>query len=202
MRYWRAHLLREARPCQVIEDTGRGLLVWLAAGTVLKALLPRTGGQPRALAQQLATDWYMSERTWWGDGALQWFPPDRAAYSVSWFFDTGRFAGWYVNLEAPARRWSHGVDTSDHALDIWVNPDRTWRLKDEAEFTERTGHPWYWTHEQAHHIRATVDQVTTLVAGAAYPFDGTWCEFTPDHNWPQPELPENWNSPADQSLST
>jgi hypothetical protein len=124
VRYWRAHLLREARPCRVVEDDERGLLVWLAAGTKLQALMTGDDREPRRLADQLTAQWHMTERTWRGDGILQWFPLDRSAFSVWWFFDSGRFHSWYVNLEAPAARWSDGVDTSDHALDLVVAPDR------------------------------------------------------------------------------
>jgi hypothetical protein len=128
-----------------------------------------------------------------GEGILQWFPPDRSAASVWWFFDDGEFHGWYVNLEAPAVRWPGGVDTTDHALDLWVEPDRTWTWKDEGEFAERTGHPWYWTAAEAAGIRATGERMAARVEAGAFPFDGSWCDFTPDPQWTVPGLAAGWD---------
>jgi len=88
-------------------------------------------------------------RTWDGSNVLMWTPPD-ADHSVWWFFDLdSRFEGWYVNIESPSRRWSHGLDIQDHALDILVKPDRTWSWKDKDELAERIGHPAYWTEAES-----------------------------------------------------
>jgi protein associated with RNAse G/E len=196
VRYWRGPMLRVARPCRVIEDTGRGVTVWLARGTWMKGQAPVHGQPSRRLADQLATtEWHMTDRRWQGDGVVQWFPPDRSAHSVLWFFDAGRFDRWYINLEAPAAAWSRGLDTCDHALDVLVAPDRTWRLKDEDEFAERTGHPWYWTPEQADAIRAEAERVAKLAENGRFPFDGTWCDFTPPPDWPLPSVPPGWDRP-------
>jgi hypothetical protein len=170
------------------------LLVWLAGGTDLKALTTGDGSPPRRLADQLAAEWRMTDRVWRGEGILQWFPPDHSAFSVWWFFDSGRFDSWYVNLEAPAVRWSDGVDTSDHALDLVVGPDRSWTFKDEDEFAERIGHPWYWTPEEASGIRAEAERVANLVDEGRFPFDGTWCGFSTPPEWTVPTLPDTWNT--------
>lgn len=90
-------------------------------------------------------------------------------------------------------RWSDGVDTSDHALDVVVAPDRRWTFKDEDEFVERTGHPWFWTAEEASDIRAEAERVANLVDEGRFPFDGTWCDFSAPPDWTVPTLPENWN---------
>jgi hypothetical protein len=86
---------------------------------------------------------------------------------------------WYVNLQAPPIPWTDGdlagIDTFDHALDIVVAPDRQWRWKDENE---------YWTVERAEHIRAEGERVIQDIDAAAFPFDGTWCDFRPDRPGP------------------
>ncbi|BAL88999.1 hypothetical protein AMIS_37790 [Actinoplanes missouriensis 431] len=88
------------------------------------------------------------------------------------------------------------TDTFDHALDIVVTPDRQWRWKDEHEYLERAGHPDYWTVEQAADIRAEGDCVTRDINAAAFPFDGTWCDFRPDVTWVSPTLPHTgWDRP-------
>ena len=125
-------------------------------------------------------------------------PPDRA-YSVWWFFTDVAFTGWYVNLEDPYVRWvgpgCAGVDTSDRALDLVVEPDRTWQWKDDEEFVARTGHPLYWTAAQAEQIRATGRDVISLIEAGTFPFDGTWCDFRPDSTWTVPGLPAGHDRP-------
>ena len=88
------------------------------------------------------------------------------------------------------------MDTSDHALDVMVAPDRRWRFKDEDDFAERTGHPWYWTEQEASAIRAEAERVAKLVDEGGFPFDGTWCDFSPDPAWTVPALPEHWDRAA------
>ena len=67
---------------------------------------------------------------------------------------TDRFAHWYVNLEEHGVRWDDGsvagVDVVDQDLDILVEPDRSWRWKDEEEFVERLAFPdGYWVPDEA-----------------------------------------------------
>jgi protein associated with RNAse G/E len=125
--------------------------------------------------------------------------PVGANYSVWWLFADERFAGWYVNLEAPFERHAAGIDTTDHALDLEVDPDRGVSWKDEAEFVARAGHPWYWDATEAATIRATAERVAALAAEGAYPFDGTHCDFRPEPAWSMPELPDGWDQPPSTS---
>ncbi|HEX2774384.1 MAG TPA: DUF402 domain-containing protein, partial [Micromonosporaceae bacterium] len=82
-----------------------------------------------------------------------------------------------------------------HALDVWVEPDRTWRWKDEDEFAEKTGHPLYWTAEEAAAIRARGEALAARAEARQFPFDGTWCDFRPDPAWPVPQRPAGWDRP-------
>src|SRR5207237_5593572 len=87
-----------------------------------------------------------------------------------------------------------GADTEDHALDVWVEPDRSWRWKDEDEFAERTG--VFWSSAEAERIRAEGVRVVAAAAAGAFPFDGTWCDFRPDPSWRPSELPAaGWDRP-------
>jgi hypothetical protein len=63
----------------------------------------------------------------WQDCDILVLMPPAAAYSVWWFFEQGRFTGWYVNLEEPCVRRPDGVDTNDH-------------LQGCTEVSPRTGH--------------------------------------------------------------
>lgn len=195
IRYWRVNLLREVRPTRVIEDSQRGLFAWLPAGTKTKTSVIEDGSRPRLLAEQLAAKWQLVDGRWHGPDVIMWFPLNGSAYSVWWFFEEGKFTGWYVNLEDPQIRWADGLDTSDLALDICVNPDRTWRIKDRDEFDERTGHPLYWTADEAEALLVEADRVVELIKSAAFPFDGSWCSFRPPAHWSLPECSRRWNSP-------
>ena len=196
VRYWRHDHIREVRAGRVVEDSDRGLLVWIQDGAPMMRAQTVDGHRPRRLAEQLAAEWRTVPTTWRGHGILMFFPAGAPAYSVWWFFgDDGDFRGWYVNLEEPAVRHDDHLDTVDHALDIWARPGAGWAWKDEDEFAERTGHEWYWDAEQAAEIRAEGERVVKLIEAGEFPFDGTWCDFRPDPTWPMPQLPPDWDRP-------
>jgi predicted RNA-binding protein associated with RNAse of E/G family len=124
------------------------------------------------------------------------FAPVVGDWSVWWFFrDDGGFDGWYGNLESPRVRWSGGVDTSDRALDVVVEPDRSVAWKDEDEFALLTGRADRWTASQAVGIRADGEHLMRLAEAGAFPFDGRWTDFRPDPAWTVPDLPPDWDRP-------
>jgi hypothetical protein len=59
------------------------------------------------------------------------------AHSI-WLFwsEDWTFRGWYVQLQKPVVEASTGLETMDHALDVVVEPDGTWRWKDEDDLAE------------------------------------------------------------------
>jgi len=195
--------LASVRPCRVISDDERGLLLWLARGS---AVLVEEAVDGRGIRQMPFAEWITLEyrvvpAVWQGPGLLKFIPPD-ADHSV-WFFrdDRGRFTNWYVNLEYRALRWDDGdvagVDVIDQDLDIVIDPDRTWRWKDEDEFTERLAHPGhYWVRDEAA-VRAEGRRVIKQIEAGDFPFDGTWTDFQPDPAWPIPAVvPPGWDRPA------
>lgn len=182
--------LSTATPLRVVEHTPDGLLLWLATGSPvwrvdlpggvhLRDLPPHdrpAGGHP------VKTDrWSL------GDALI--YQPTGASHAVFWFYaaDLG-FRGWYVNLERRTRR-GEDIDVEDLELDVTVAPDRSWQWKDERSFAEKTGHPAYWSAEEAHAIRAEGRHVAGLAEAGAFPFDGTWCDFVPPASWAVPPLP-------------
>jgi len=199
-RMYRGRWIIWVQACRVIAEDSRGLLLWLPAGAGF-AHRPQPAGpgdrSPRRVDQLAALPVLVD--TWRDHDVLILVPPD-APYSVWWFFTDGAFDFWYVNLERPSERWERdslaGVDSFDHALDVVVAPDRSWRWKDEDELDERVGLPGYWTAEGAAAIRADGDGVVAAVEAGRFPFDGTWCDFRPDPDWPLPELPvAGWDTP-------
>ena len=83
------------------------------------------------------------------------------------------FRCWYVQLQAPVVETSTGLETMDHALDVLVEPDGSWRWKDEDDFEEaqRLG---VFTAEEAAAVRAEGERVI-----AARPWPTGWEDWRP-----------------------
>ncbi|HEY7226104.1 MAG TPA: DUF402 domain-containing protein [Micromonosporaceae bacterium] len=196
-RHWRGGRVNLLELVRVAADDERGLRLWLPAGSPYWRLVG-----PDDDADHEPTDDSRTARLvrhmWTGTDVLIWLPEDRA-YSVTWLWADGTFAGWRARLEEPYVRWADrgcaGVDTADQSLEVAVRPDRSWRLRDEDEFRARTGHPLYWTQAQAVQIRGTAERLTRLAEAAQFPFDGTWCGFRPDASWTVPALPHGYDRP-------
>lgn len=182
---------------RVISDDDSGLLTWTAAGSdcAVRTTLSGESIRKMPLAQRKLIPTMLSPQTWISTNFLC-LTRAATAHSIWWFFDTDlSFAGWYVNLEAPPKRWYGGVDTRDQALDIWVEPDRTWNWKDEDEFAERTGEENFWTAVQAERIRAEGERVIPLIEAGLYPFDGIHTDFQPDPTWEPSRFRPEWDTP-------
>ncbi|MEV6811598.1 DUF402 domain-containing protein [Micromonospora sp. NPDC051296] len=190
------------RPARVVSDDERGLLLWVAEGSPVASEVTEAGLGMRAVPfTEWITSTYQLAQSRWNGPPLLKFLPTGAAHSVWWFRDAhGRFVGWYVNLEEPGVRWDDGglagVDMVDQDLDVLVRPDRSWEWKDEGEFVERLAFPeHYWVADEAA-VRAEGKRVIAVAEAGAFPFDGTWCDFTPPPQWVAPELlPDGWDRP-------
>jgi hypothetical protein len=192
-RYFKRHINTWVQAARVVADDEHGLLLWQAEGSDYLMYRDAAGRSIQDVPVD-EIDARLIPTTWRSTSVLMLQPPD-VAYSVWWFFRNGRFDGWYVNLETPYVRWQDGIDTVDHALDLVVHPDLTLEWKDEDEFTARTDHPWYWSAGEAAEIRATAQRLAKTAATGTYPFDGTFCDFTPDPAWAPARLPAGWDRP-------
>ncbi|WP_412539389.1 DUF402 domain-containing protein [Longispora sp. K20-0274] len=200
-RIWRGGRIVGLEPVRVVADDEAGLRLWLAPGSTILRRTALDGSSSRGtpLAELIARPSVLTESLWGAPGVLMLLPPG-AACSVWWFLhpDEG-FQGWYVNLERPAARWRSGglcgVDSADDALDVLVAPDRAWSWKDEDEFAERTGHPWYWDEAGAAEIRAEGERMIGLAEAGEFPFDGRWRDFRPEPTWGPATLPAGWDLP-------
>ncbi|MGW5851908.1 cytidylyl-2-hydroxypropylphosphonate hydrolase [Streptomyces sp. NPDC055254] len=182
------------RPVTVVRDSEELLAVWMAPGTeCVKPVL--ADGKP-VHAEPLATR-YTAPRTtvrsrWFGAGVLKLARPGDP-WSVWLFWDRGwHFKNWYVNLEQPRARWSGGVDSEDHFLDIAVHPDRSWKWLDEDEFAQaqRSG---LMGPEQARRVRAAGRAAVDVIKAWGAPFSDGWQDWRPDPAWTVPVLPEDWD---------
>jgi hypothetical protein len=194
-RYFRASTYTFVTPMRVVSDDEAGLLLWMPAGTEVAGLTDEDDRTLHTVALEDMRAPRLVRKTWGENDILVLMPPD-ASYSVWWFFRRGAFAGWYVNLETPYRRYDDGVDTTDQVLDVVVAPDRTWAWKDEDEMAARIGRPSYFDQPAADAIRAEGERLIKLVEAGEFPFDGTNTGFRPDPSWPAPALPTGWDRPS------
>jgi hypothetical protein len=130
-------------------------------------------------------EWKLTPRVWTDTRVLVLLRPRRAhALWVAWAAGDDRFLGWYVNLQDPFQPDPLGFVTTDHALDIVVESDGTWRWKDEDEFAAAA-------------LAGRVDATAVRAEGervlAEWPFPTGWEDFRPDPAWPPPELPEGYD---------
>jgi protein associated with RNAse G/E len=106
----------------------------------------------------------------------------------------GEHYGWYVNLQQPFRRTDLGLETMDLALDLIVEPDRSWRWKDEDElelFVERGA----FAPELPQRLRREALEVVGRAERNEPPFSEPWPEWQPDPAWERPTLPDGWERP-------
>jgi Protein of unknown function (DUF402) len=201
-RQFQRSLLSRVWAGRVAADDDRALWIWTANGSAHRDLGHADG---RHLREVSFTDWPSAPKAFearaWGGDVLMMHPCE-GDVSV-WFFrtPTGKLRSWYVNLERPVVRWRDasglaGVDTTDYDLDVVVQPDLSWRWKDEEEFAERLGHPdIYWVDDEAA-VRAEGRRMIKLAEAGEFPFDGTMRDYRPDPAWTVPaEMPPGWDRP-------
>jgi hypothetical protein len=103
-----------------------------------------------------------------------------------------RFLGWYVNMEATWERTRIGFDTTDLALDLIVEPDRRWTLKDDAELDKLT-RLGVFTDEERERIRSEAMWVISRIESGSAPFDESWLGWTPPVVGTAPRVPAEWD---------
>lgn len=167
---------------RVISDDESGLLLWHPEGSGFARIIDADGNIQHEITADRMRDPKLTVHLWAGCDILVLMPP-AAAHSVWWFFEQGRFTGWYVNVEALCIRRPDSVDTDDHVLDIVVTPQREWERKDTDEFDERIGDPAYFDADTAVTIRAEGNRLIKQIEAGEFPFDGTYTDFQPSPQW-------------------
>ena len=186
-----------ARPLTVVRDEGDLLLLWLPKGTRWKAPTaplhwPPEPDRGRRLATCAARGkWILRDLAWDVETLMITRAGDWHSIWVSWP-DDGSEWGWYVNLQRPLRRTDLGVETMDFALDVIINPDRSWRWKDEDElqaFVERG----VFDEELVRTVRDEATRVIERAERNEPPFCEPWREeWRPDPSWRRPTLNGDW----------
>jgi hypothetical protein len=167
----------------VVEDTDEQIVLFMPEHGPL-AFAPDFFGEPHP--------WSGRDR-WIGHGVLQLHRPG-TMHSV-WVFWVGpgrELAAWYVNLEEPWRRTQLGFDTQDLELDLVVEPDGSWRFKDDEHLE-----PWIergrWTAADVAAIRAEGARIAAELDAGRRWWDEGWAAWEPDPSWPTPVLPPDWD---------
>jgi len=108
------------------------------------------------------------------------------AHSLWHFWDEAwNFVSWYIQLQAPLVEAEGLLQTTDHALDVIVDPGGAWRWKDEDDFAEAKA-LGIFTEEEAAAVRAEGERVI-----AARPWPTGWETWRPDPAWPVPHREQN-----------
>jgi hypothetical protein len=136
------------------------------------------------------------QRRWRGHGVLQLQRPgEMHAVWVFWDGPSRDLAAWYVNIQEPFRRTSIGIDTQDLELDIVIDPDGSWVVKDDEQLE-----PWVergrYTEAEVAAIRDEGARVVAELEAGRRWWSDEWAAWRPDPAWPVPELPEGWKTVA------
>jgi hypothetical protein len=205
---WRG-LLWSATPHIVVSSTATDLVSYVPAGTITvlasnrglsgteeltrdeRKLLALMTCRARAIEHVETLD------------MLFLYRPDRwSRINLGWDPATRSFLGWYVNFDLPPRPTAWGLVSKDLVLDLWVNPDRTWRWKDRDDYARALEDGILDPT-----IRGPVEEEGTKILKEldelGGPFADSWTTFRPDPAWPRPRLPpshswngDNWTLPA------
>jgi hypothetical protein len=179
-----------ARPATVAAVRDDLIALYLAPGTIFK--VPANTTHETTL-ERLHGGWQLRDYVWSLGRSLHLLRPGVAhTIHLWWLPPDWHFGGWYINLQEPIRSTPLGFDSMDHVLDVVIDPDLSWRWKDEAELAEavRLG---LVTPQDADAIRAEGERVIAQLESRQTPFCDGWEHWQPNPAWPIPELPLGWD---------
>lgn len=191
---WQVGDVSNIAPMRVVREDERGLVAWLALGTRLEIAGGPDGRRLRTVP--LEQRWVVKRtrivEEWWGGGVLR-IAPAGMPWSV-WLFwsDQDRewkFEGWYINLENAHERRGTSTYSSDHVLDVEIEPDGEIIMKDEDELIEAVRQGRLSAVEAAQIEKHAEAAIASFRAGD-WPFDREWIQWRPSPSWTLPELAE------------
>lgn len=133
-------------------------------------------------------DWQVTDSVWQRTGVVEQVVSGRW-FSASRMFDAdGAMLCGYVNFERPPSWRDDGWDTCDLALDLVVEPDGSWRWKDEDEY-EQSRRLGLITAAEHRSVQVAREEAVALVQARGGLFDGIAGEgWLPDPTWALPSL--------------
>ena len=138
--------------------------------------------------------WSLREFKWHTNRLLiHMVPKQHYSTYLMWDDTSDKFKGYYINFQTPFQRSHIGFETNDLELDIVIDPQFTWTIKDEYlyELGLREG---CISKSQNFAIENTKSALLPLINHRQYPFDGTWVNWRPDPTWKPATLPEGWKN--------
>lgn len=180
-------------PTIVIESSADRLVTYVAPGAEFGFV---DGAYPGPSGQH---PWH-GRRGWQGHGMLQVIDVDAwASVQHYWVGRERAFACWYINLQEPMRSTPIGYDSQDLELDIVVDPDGRWSIKDDDLLDQRVAEG-RWSASEAKAIRQIGRRV---VVDALEPdlwwWERHWADWTPP-DVTAPRLPPGWADVATPSF--
>jgi hypothetical protein len=163
-------------------DAGR-LILYRAPGAQGKAMGRDHRGK---YMDRWVSDTDPVDLTWHTTHVLQFVRPEDEQ-TVEVFWDASwMLLGWYVNLQTPLCATPLGFDTTDWALDVWVEPDGTWRWKDEDDFAEAIA-LGVFDDASAARVRAAGERAIAL-----HQWPTGWEDWRPPADWEPLSLSPRW----------
>lgn len=184
-----------AQPVIVVKDTPEEMCVTLLPGTECIAPEGYLDGKDSAKRRWSFKDkdWKLENYAWRTNRLLILLEPN-TYYSTMFFWraDSNDFLLYYVNFQLPFQRSHCGIDTLDLDLDLIINPDFSFRWKDEDDYQKAIDHEVImpeWTQA----IEIAKKEIFYKLEKRQYPYDGSWLNWMPDPDWLPPKLPKNWD---------
>jgi len=184
-----------AQPVIVVKDTPEEMCVTLLPGTECVAPEGYLDGKDSAKRRWSfkEKDWKLENYAWRTNRLLILLEPD-TYYSTMFFWraDSNDFLLYYINFQLPFQRSHCGIDTLDLDLDLIINPDFSFRWKDEDDYQKAIDHEVImpeWTQA----IEIAKKEIFNKLEKRQYPYDGSWLNWMPDPDWLPPKLPKNWD---------
>jgi Protein of unknown function (DUF402) len=145
--------------------------------------------------------WTLAEHVWRSAHVLSFAWPGAGAAVLQFWDADWNPMYWYVNAEAPLRRFELGFETFDHDLDVVVEPDRSsWRWKDEDDVATGVELGAY-SEDDAAAFRREAERGLRRILEREPPFDRGWWSWRPDRSWSAPALPAGWDRLSDAPLA-
>ncbi len=179
----------------VVKDTLDELVVTVLPGAEGVAEKDYTKGKKngKRLWDFANNDWELAKYSWHTNRVLAMVQPEKYyAILYFWHHQHNKFIGYYVNFQLPFQRVHGGINTLDLDLDLVIEPDFSFRWKDQEDYQQAIHHGII-SPEWIRGVEGATPEIFDKLDRRHYPFDGSWLHWLPDPAWPPPTLPENWD---------
>jgi protein associated with RNAse G/E len=184
-----------AIPTFIVKDTSQELVTAIMPGTECRVEEHYARGVKNGKRRWdfKEKDWVLKEFIWHTNRVLTIVEPKKY-YSIMlfWNHEHNEFLGYYVNFQLPFKTSHCGIDSLDLELDIDIEPDLSFRWKDEDDY-QKAIEKDVIRPEWVQGIERSKSEVLERLEKRRYPFDGSWLDWIPDPTWSPPRLPEHWD---------